>query len=82
MEESSLQFSKVMSSDKFYKELERLVKVNNMSYMDAIVYFCEKNDVEIEAAALMIRSNMRIKASLQVEGEQLNFLPKTAKLPI
>ncbi len=82
MEESSLQFSKVMSSDKFYKELERLVNVNNMSYMDAIVYFCEKNDVEIEAAALMIRSNMRIKASLQVEGEQLNFLPKTAKLPI
>jgi hypothetical protein len=71
-----------MSSDKFYKELERLVNVNNMSYMDAIVYFCEKNDVEIEAAALMIRSNMRIKASLQVEGEQLNFLPKTAKLPI
>lgn len=82
MEESSLQFSKVMSSDKFYKELERLVKVHNLSYMDAIIHFCEKNEIEVETAASMIRGNMRIKAVLQVEGEQLNFLPRTAKLPI
>lgn len=82
MEESSLQFSKVMSSDKFYKELERLVKTHNMNYMDAIIHFCEKNQVEIETAASMIRSNMRIKAALQTEGEELNFLPRTAKLPI
>lgn len=82
MEESSLQFSKVMSSDKFYKELEKLVKNHNLNYMDAIIHFCEKNQIEIETAASMIRGNMRIKAALQTEGEALNFLPKTAKLPI
>lgn len=82
MEESKLQFSKVISSDTFYKELERIVKLNNSNYMDAIIYFCEKNEIEIETAASMIRSNARIKSMLQSEGEALNFLPKTAKLPI
>lgn len=82
MEESKLQFSKVMSSDIFYKELERIVKHSNSNYMDAIIYFCEKNEIEIETAASMIRSNARIKSMLQTEGEALNFLPKTAKLPI
>jgi hypothetical protein len=82
MEESSLQFSKVISSEKFYKDIEQLVKDHKLKYMDAIIYFCERNEVEIETVASMIRGNMRIKAILQVEGELLNFLPKTAKLPI
>jgi hypothetical protein len=50
--------------------------------MDAIVYYCERNDVEIETAAAMIKGNFRIKSQIQQEGELLHFLPKTAKLPV
>jgi len=50
--------------------------------MDAIVFYCERNEVEIETAAAMIKGNFRIKSQIQQEGELLNFLPKTAKLPI
>lgn len=78
----NLKFTKIMSSDLFYKEIDKLVNKSNLTYMDAIVYFCEKNDVEIETAASMIKGNFRIKSQIQQEGEQLNFLPKTAKLPI
>lgn len=78
----NLKFSKMMSTDVFYKEIDRLVKNHNLTYMDAIVYYCEKNEIEIETAASMIKGNFRIKSQIQQEGEQLNFLPRTAKLPV
>lgn len=74
--------SKAMTSEKFVKEIENLVKTYNLDYMDAVVHYCEKNNIEIEAAAGIIRSNIRIKARLQEEAEDLNFMPKRAKLPV
>lgn len=79
---SDLKFSKIMSTDNFYKEIDKLVRNHNLTYMDAIVYYCERNEVEIETAAAMIKGNFRIKSQIQQEGEQLNFLPRTAKLPV
>ena len=78
----TLKFSKMMSTDIFYKEIEKLVSAYKFTYMDAVVFFCESNDIEVETAASMIRNNQRIKSHIQTEGEELNFLPKTAKLPI
>jgi hypothetical protein len=78
----SLKFSKMMSSDIFYSDIDNLVKTHKLTYMDAIVLYCERNNVEIETAAAMIKGNFRIKSQLQQEGEQLHFLPKTAKLPV
>lgn len=80
--EEKIKFSKLVSSELFYKELEALIEQHSMTYIEAVVHYCEKNDVDIEVAASMIKSNFRIKSALQNEGEQLNFLPKTAKLPI
>jgi hypothetical protein len=78
----NLKFSKIMNTDFFYSEIDRLVNNHKLSYMDAIVYFCEKNEVEIESAASMIKGNFRIKSQIQQEGELLNYLPRTAKLPV
>ncbi len=78
----TLKLSKIMDTDIFYKEIDKLVRKHSMSYMDAIVHFCEKNEMEIETAAGLIKGNFRIKSHLQQEGEVLNLLPRTAKLPI
>jgi hypothetical protein len=82
MLDEPLVLAKIVNSDFFYKELDKLVTKHNLNYIDAILHFCEKNSIEIEAAASMIKSNPRIKAMLQSEGEDLHILPKTAKLPI
>ena len=74
--------TKALTSEKFIKEIERLVINYNLDYMDAVVNNFEKNNIEIEAAASIIRSNIRIKAKLQDEAEELNFMPKRAKLPV
>lgn len=73
---------KALTSEKFIKEIENLVTRYDLDYMDAVVHYCEKNNIELEAAAGIIRSNLRIKAKLQDEAEELNFLPKRAKLPV
>lgn len=79
---NDIKFARAFTSDGFYKEVEGLVRQHKLNYIDAVVYVCEQNNIEIEAAATMIRSNHRIKALIQNEGEELNCLPRTAKLPI
>lgn len=73
---------KAHSTEKFIKEVNTLVERHGLDYMDAIVHYCEKNNLEIESVASIIRSNSKIKAKLQNEAEVLNFLPKTSRLPI
>jgi hypothetical protein len=79
---SDLKLTKTIDANKFYKEIDSLVKKHRLSYLDAVVFFCEKNEIEMETAASMISGNYRIKSSLQMEGEELHFLPRSAKLPI
>lgn len=70
-----------LTSEKFIKEIDRIVSTYDIDYMDAVIHFCEKNNIEVETAASIIRSNLKIKSKLQLEAENLNFLPKSAKLP-
>jgi len=48
--------------------------------MDAIVHYCENNELEIESAAKLI--NSIIKSKIEAEAQELNFLPKSSKLPL
>jgi len=65
-----------------FEKIEELVRQLNISYMDAIVLYCEKNNVEIESIGKLIKSNDMLKAKVQIEAENLNFLPKSNTLPI
>ena len=48
--------------------------------MDAVLHYCDQNGMEPETAAQLV--NSKLKAQIREEAEELNFLPKTAKLPI
>jgi len=66
----------------FFHTIEEIVYMKDVSYMDAILLYCEENNVEIEVAASLINDNL--KYQIQLEAENLHFLPKsnTTKLPI
>jgi hypothetical protein len=66
----------------FIEDIEKLVAKGGVDYIDAILYYCEKENIELEVAAKIIKSNPKIKANLQNSAELLNFLPKRAKLPV
>lgn len=64
------------------QSIEDLVWKHDISYMDAIVLYCEDNNIEIENLARAIKNNDMIRAKLQFEAEELNYLPKSNTLPI
>jgi len=75
------QLENVITSSKFIKEVEEFVLRTKEPYLDAIVHLAQKNGIEIETAASIVKSSMVLKSKLQVEAENLNYLPKKAKLP-
>ena len=70
----------IMTSQKFSLIIEDTTRQKRLSYMDAIVWWCEQNEMEIEAAAKLI--NGVIKEKIRVEAQDLNYLEKSARLPI
>ena len=68
------------TSNEFYQKINQLVDDTKLSYMDAILHYCDQNGMEPETAAQLV--NTKLKAQIREEAEVLNFLPKTAKLPL
>ena len=61
-----------MTTAKFSRMIEKLANELNVSIMDAIVNYCYKNEVEIEAAAKMC--NSKVKKQLFAEAFQVNMV--------
>jgi hypothetical protein len=70
----------VLTTKKFSVKIEEIVRDKKLSYMDAIVWWCEEHEMEIETAAKLV--NSLIKDKLKREAEDLNYLAKTARLPV
>ena len=66
----------------FMIEIEKLVIEKRVNYIDAVVLFCEQRGMEVETAAALIKGSAKMKAKVQNDAEELNYLPKTRKLPI
>jgi hypothetical protein len=62
--------------------IESIRQQENLSYMDAILAYCEKNGVEVETVGDMVKNIPVLRAKVQEEAEALHFLPKTSKLPL
>ncbi len=63
---------------KFAQQIEELVQINiEMNYIDAIVYFCEQNSVDLESVPKLISKPLKDK--IKFEAMELNFLKKTSR---
>jgi hypothetical protein len=74
---------KFLCQDKFAQEIETLVQKNpEYNYINAIVEYCDKNNIDIETVPKLI--SKPLKEKLKWDAVQLNFLKKTsrAKLPL
>tara|TARA_Y100001937_G_C7026314_1_gene287927 strand:- start:5 stop:223 length:219 start_codon:yes stop_codon:yes gene_type:complete len=72
-----------MNSKEFSLIIENVVKEKRpISYMDAIVWYCEQNNIEIETTSRLISKSLKEK--IQVEAMNANMLKveKGGKLPV
>jgi predicted metallopeptidase len=72
----------IKSPSDFVIEIEMIVKDKNCEYMDAIMIYCERNNMEVETVADIIKHNSILKSKLQYEAEVMNMMKKTSRLPI
>ena len=75
--------SKFFCPSRFAQEIESLVQTNvDMNYIDAIVYFCEQNNIDVESVPKLI--SKPLKEKIKYEAIELNFLKRSsrAKLPL
>jgi hypothetical protein len=64
----------------FCREVEKYVEKWKTNYLNAVVNICEAKDIPVESIAKIL--SKPIIEKIEQEGQDLNFLPKTSKLPV
>lgn len=71
---------KFRSSNEFSLHIEEKVIKEKLTYMEAVIQYCEEVDIDIEAIANLI--NQSLKEKIKIEAEDNNYMKKRAKLPL
>tara|TARA_A100001011_G_scaffold49120_1_gene46906 strand:- start:2115 stop:2330 length:216 start_codon:yes stop_codon:yes gene_type:complete len=71
-----------MNSKEFSLKIESIVKEKRITYMDAVVWYCEQNGLDTSQVSSLISKSLKEK--IQVEAVNLNMLkiPKCGVLPV
>lgn len=71
----------MLDTKTFSMTIEKVVNDLKVPYMDAICWYCDENDIEVETAAKLV--NSKIKQIVAYEASELNLMKeKINSLPI
>jgi hypothetical protein len=71
-----------MNSKEFSLVIEKVVKEKKVSYMDAVIWYCEQNDIDTGTVGSLVSKSLKEK--IEVEAVDLRLLnsPPAGKLPV
>ena len=64
----------------FTLEIEKIVREKEITHMDAVLWYCQKEGIEPETVGSLISKGLKEK--IEANARELNFLPRTAQLPV
>ena len=64
----------------FSLEIEKVAKDKGINHMDAVIWYCQKNDLEPDSVGRLITKGLKEK--IEANARELNFLERTAQLPV
>ena len=64
----------------FTLEIEKIVREKKITHMDAVLWYCQKEGIEPETVGSLISKGLKEK--IEANARELNFLPRTAQLPV
>ena len=70
----------VQTPKKFSLEIENIAKDKKITHMDAVIDFCQKNDIEPDTVGRLITKGLKEK--IEANARELNYLERQAQLPI
>ena len=72
-----------MNSKEFSLIIEGVVKDKRpITYMDAILFYCEENQIEVDSVGRLISKSLKEKIQVECTKANLLKIPETGKLPI
>lgn len=72
---------KFNTANEFSLHIEKLVTSKKLSYMEAVIMYCEEADIDVESIKSLV--NKSLKEKIQSEAEELNYFKRRAgKLPL
>ena len=72
-----------MNSKEFSLIIEGVVKDKRpITYMDAILWYCEENKIEVETVGRLISKALKEKIQVECTTANLLKLPEAGKLPL
>ena len=65
-----------MTPTKFSIEIENLVKTSNglITYVEAVVTYCQENEIEIETVAQIVKKSSILKEKIRTEAVTLRMV--------
>ena len=54
-----------MNSKEFYNTIEKIVKEKKITYMDAIIWYCDENEIDLSIIKPIVSKNLKSKISIE-----------------
>ena len=70
----------IITPTKFSLLIEQMVIDKRITYIDACLEYCKEKEIEPNSVGKLV--NKSLKQKIQMEAEELHFLPKTNSLPV
>lgn len=71
-----------MNSKEFAFKIETIVKEKRISYMDAVVWYCETNDIDLNTINSMINKSLKEKIKVEAMDKKMLKEKKGGTLPV
>jgi len=69
-----------MTPKQFALEVEKRASKKRITHMEAVLDYCAEKEIEPDQITHLINRNLKDK--IKMNAQELNFLPKTATLPV
>jgi predicted aldo/keto reductase-like oxidoreductase len=70
-----------LNSERIMVEISKHIEAG-VPYIDAVVEYASKNELEIEVIGEIIKKSPLLKAKIYREAEELNMIEKLVRLPV
>ena len=79
-EEEFLEITNLHNPRKFSDAIYELVSSEGLSYMDAVLEYCNEHDIDTDIVPKLLNKSLRDK--IEAEAVRFNFLPRIGSLPL
>ena len=71
-----------MNSKEFSLKIEGIVKEKRITHMEAVIWYCEQNDIDTGTVSSLISKSLKEKIQMEATELKMLKLPRCGQLPI